>query len=35
MTEDIHRDWFHYAVAAAVVIASTVALWFFAMWLGR
>jgi hypothetical protein len=29
---DINSDWFPYAVATAVVIATAIGLWFFAMW---
>jgi hypothetical protein len=34
MTEDMHRDWYPYAVAAAIAVAVAVGFWFFAMWLG-
>jgi len=34
MTEDMHRDWYPYAVAAAIAVAVAVGFWFFARWLG-
>jgi hypothetical protein len=32
MSRNSHGDWYHHAVAAAVVIATNIGLWFFARW---